>query len=64
VTYVTNATSEQIKLGRRLRAHARYVLIRIWARPNLGPTHRKPDTCTQPETAAVLRHRCHLSVRP
>ena len=35
LTYVTNATSEQIK-----RVHARYAFCRIWARLNLGPRHR------------------------
>ena len=38
--YVSNATSEQIKPGLRLRAHARYAFSRIWDRPNLGALHR------------------------
>ena len=37
VTFVTNAISEQIKPGLRLRAHARYAFSRNWDRPNLGP---------------------------
>ena len=36
-------TSEQVKVGLRLRAHAWHVFSRVWDRPNLGPPHRPHD---------------------
>ena len=57
VPCVTNAMSEQIKAGLRLRAHASYAFSRIWESGNFGTPHRHSNT---ESPAALLTLGKHL----